>query len=410
MELTTPLGRDVLLIDRLQAEEGLSRLFRYSLDILQEETTEGMRPKLVEPSEVLGQPMSIQVGPTDERPDVYRYFHGICVNFTQGSRDERFTYYRAELVPAVWMLTQITRSRIFQQKSVPDILRTVFQEFSPKFEIQGKYEPRNYCVQYRESDWDFASRLMEEEGIFYFFEHKESDHTMIIADTGQSHPDCPHQSTLPFTTDISELGEDWAGGIFTWQVDSRLRTGKYTTWDHNFQLPDKSLEATELSCFTVGPNQQLEVYDFPGEYAKRFDGIDPGGGEQAGELNKIFDDRQRTVRLRQQEIDVEYKNIYASGDAFSLTAGYKFTLSKHPNSANNAAHIILSLNVDVTQTPEYVSEEKVETAFKADLVCIPKTERAAPFRPARKTPKQIVHGSQTAVVVGPSGEEIFNDK
>lgn len=410
MNLTTPLGKDVLLINRLHADEGLSQLFRYSLEMLQEETTEGVRPKIVEPSEVLGQPMVIKVGPTDERPDVYRYFHGICVNFSQGNRDTRFTAYRAELVPAAWLLTQITRSRIFQQKSVPDILKLVFEGLQVKYEIQGTFHPRNYCVQYHESDWDFASRLMEEEGIFYFFEHTESDHTMVVANTGQSHRDCPHQATFPFTTDIAELGKDWAGGVLRWRVDSQLRTGKYTTWDHNFQLPGKSLEATELSCFNIGPNQKLEFYDFPGEYAKRFDGIDPGGSERSSDLQKVFDDRQRTVKLRQQEIDVAYKNISGGGDALTMIAGHTFTLAKHPNAENNAQHILVTLEIDVDQTPTYETDDVVADSFRAKFVCIPKTGQAAPFRPLRKTEKPIVYGSQTAVVVGPSGEEIFTDK
>ena len=402
MQLTTTLGDDVLLFKRLRAKEGLSQLFRYELEILREST------EVVEPSTVLGQPMVVKAGPTLESPNVVRYFHGICVDFSQGNWTGHFTKYRAELVPAQWILTQITQSRIFQQKSVPDILRIVFEAFNVKFELQGTFEPRNYCVQYRESDWDFASRLMEEEGIFYFFKHTASEHQMIVANTVQSHPDCPTRSTFPFTTDISSLADDWAGSVLTWRVDNRLRTGKYTVWDHNFQLPDKSLEATGLSRFTVGQNNKLEIYDYPGEYAKRFDGIDPSGGERSSDLQKVFDDRQRTVQIRQQEIDVAYKNIYATSDAFPLTAGHKFELSNHGD--NNGSYVLVSLQIEAVQSPSYSTDDPVGNPYLASFACIPKKSDAAPFRPLRKTPKAVIHGTQTAVVVGPPGEEIFTDK
>lgn len=409
MELHTPLGEDVLLIKRLSATEGISQLFSYDLEILHEEGPDAARnvATTVDPRTVIGKPMSVTVGFADS---AHRFFHGICVHFSQGNRNREFSKYRAQLVPAVWLLTQVHRSRIFQQKSVPEILRILLEGFEVNFELQGSYEPRDYCVQYRESDWNFASRLMEEEGIFYFFEHTADSHRLIVADTPQSHRDCPIVSTFPFTTDISPIEEDTVGAVHTWRVDNKLRSGKYTLWDHNFELPTANLEASQVSRFDIGGNQNLEVYDFPGEYAKRFAGIDPGGGEQPDRLQKVFEDRRRTVQIRQQEIDVAYENIYATSDAYTMTAGHRFTLENHPEASNNISHVLVHLKIDVVQSPAYVTDEDIGNPYLVNFVCIPQGGRAAPFRPLRKTPKPVIHGSQTAVVVGPGGEEIFTDK
>lgn len=415
MSLATPLGKDVLLIQSLRVHEGLSELFRYEIDIVNEEEAESQSPTRVDPRRVLGQPMTVTLFQDIARDDltpateIIRHFHGLCVSFSQGNRDGRYTFYHAELAPAAWLLTQTTRSRIFQQKSVPQILKKVFEGLKFKFEIQGNFEPRNYCVQYNESDWNFASRLMEEEGIYYFFEHNAAEHTMVVANTPQSHPDCPKKSKFPFVTDTSSLS-DHTGSVTAWRVDNYFRTGKYTVRDHHFELPANTLEAEQVSLYDLGGNQQLEFYDYPGGFAKRFDGVDSGGGDQSGNLTKVFEDRQRTLLIRQQELDSRYTSAYAESDSVTLTAGHKFTLDTHPEPSQNVGHIILSVDAAAVQIPSYGTDEIVANPYAARFVCLPKIQKAAPFRPPRKTPKPVIHGSQTAVVVGTAGEEIFTDK
>jgi type VI secretion system secreted protein VgrG len=406
LKLTTPLAADKLLLKRFRCGEGLSQLYRIELDLLHEETAAGFAPTLVPPADVIGQPMAIEVTQTD---GTSRFFHGICSRFSQGNRNSRFTSYRAELVPSVWLLTQRAQSRIFQQMTVPDILEKVLKGFNPRISLQGTFEKRNYCVQYRETDWDFASRLMEEEGIFYYFEHQASSHTIILGNDSQHHRPCPSRATLPFTTNISSL-EEWEGGVLTWEVDSRLRTGKFSLRDHTFELPTNTLEASQTSRFNIGGNQNLEIYDFPGEYAGRFDGISPDGGEQPAELQKIFTDRQRTVKIRQEEIDVVYKTSNGTASSCALIAGYRFGLKEHPTPENNIQQLIVTAIHEAVQSPSYQSDEPVHNSYLVTFACIPHGEGKAPFRPLRKTPKPIVHGSQTAFVVGPPGEEIFVDK
>ena len=407
LNLSTPLDADFLLLRRMTISEGLSKLFRVRLEMLHEEDQAGYTPTAVDPQKLIGQAMSVEILQND---GTKRYAHGICIEFIQGNRDTRYTAYHAELVPHVWLLTQRAQSRIFQNVSVPDILKKVLQGLEVTYELQGTFEPRNYCVQYRETDWDFVSRLMEEEGIYYYFEHTQTNHTLIIANTPQSHRDCPTKSEIPII-DISQLGkEEWQGVVRDWGISSSLRTGKYTLWDHNFQLPDKKFDDTENTRVTIGGNDKLEVYDYPGGYAKRFDGIDSGGGEQASELQKIFTDRQRTTKIRQEEMDAGVKGIVGMSDCCSMTAGYRFTLSKHPNNEYNKPFVLVALEIEAVQSPGYASDEVIADPYHAGFTCIPYGEGQPPYRPPRLTPKPVVHGSQTAIVVGPSGEEIFTDK
>ncbi len=403
--LTTPLEENFLLIKKLKASEGLNKLFQFDLELLHEENDSSNTPTIVDISQLIGAAMCVKANQNNETE---RFFNGICIQFDQGNRNTRYTKYCAVLVPKVWLLTQNLQSRIFQNISVPDILNQIFAGFDVDYEIQGTFEPRNYCVQYRESDFDFASRLMEEEGIFYYFEHTEIEHRLIIANTPQSHRECVGRSELPFYL-VVDAG-NWTPSILNWNVSNQLRTGKVTLWDHNFQLPTSNLNAEQLSRFNIGGNQNLEYYDYQGEYGKRFDGIDRSGGEQAPQLQKVFQDRQRVAELRQQEIDVAYKNIKATSDCSSLSAGYRFKLTNHPNPENNGFHVLVAVQIEAVQSPSYASDENVSSSYVVSFSSIPHGTGNAPFRPLRKTRKPEIIGGQTAKVVGPAGEEIFTDK
>lgn len=403
LKLTTPLGDDFLLIQRMVAHEGLSQLFRYEMELLHEETEPGDEPTMVDPQDIIGQPVTVRI---QQQDGTERFWNGIVIQFSPGQRDEEYSYYRAIVVPQVWLLTQNVQSQIFQQLSVRDILKKFLEGFNFADQLQGTYEPRNYCVQYRESDFDFISRLMEEEGIYYFFEHQDGQHKLILADTPQSHADCPSKHEVEFSLEV-EQSDGFRSSIETWYVDYNLRTGKYTLWDYNFELPKKNLEAVQPTRFKIGGNDNLELYDYPGGYAKRFDGVNKGGNEQGSELNKIFEDNKRTVTLRMQELDSQYKRIKGSSDCASLTAGYRFTLENHPAKDTNGQYTLVSVTHNMVQTPAYDTNAAVPDAYTNEFLCIP---FQTPFRPPRTTPKPTVKGCQTAFVVGPPGEEIFTDK
>jgi type VI secretion system secreted protein VgrG len=406
MSIVTPLGKDYLLVNRFTAAEGLSQLFSIDIELLHEENTVSFSPTVVDPHSLIGQSVTIFLSAEDGST---REFSGMVNKFSQGNRDIRFSYYYISVVPHAWLLTQKSESRIFQQISVPDILKKIFAGFQVKYEFQETYEPRNYCVQYGESDFDFASRLMEEEGIYYYFEHSGGTHQMIVADTPQSHRDCPGKSTIPFFVNAG-TDDYFVGSISSFLSDYKLQTGKVTLWDHNFQLPTNRLDLEQPSRFSFGDNQKLEMYGYPGGYARKYDGIDKGGSEQASELNKVFNDRQSTVKKMMESLDAQVTTGTGNSDCCSITAGYRFTLSNHPNGELNKMYTIITATHEAEQNPSYTSNEGATDPYTNSFTCITHGAGAPGFRPLRKTPKPIVRGSQTAVVVGPAGEEIFTDK
>ena len=406
IKIFTPLDKDTLLLQGFSGQEAISSLFHFHLDLLAENTTNVAFDKL------LGQKACIEVTlPNTE----LRYFHGIVSSFSQGRQDQRFTHYSAELVPQFWLMTRTIRSRIFQHMTVIDILKKVLDGLDVSWETSGTFQPRDYCTQYRESDFHFASRLMEEEGIYYFFKHSADTHKMVIANTPQSHPDLPTDSKLIY--EVVEGGTRDEERIFQWDKTQELRSGKSTLWDHCFELPGKHLEAEKTILETVqagkithklkvGGNDQMEIYDYPGAYAQRFDGVDSGGGDNASDLQKIFDDNSRTVGIRMQQEALPSIVIHCASNIRHLVSGYKFTLMRHFNA--DGQYVITSLS-HAAEEP-YGSGQTVVTEqahYSNAFTCIP---FALPFRPARTAHRPFVHGSQTATVVGPSGEEIFTDK
>lgn len=404
MEVTTTLGKDKLLLVGFTGQESISRLFSFHLDLIAENNTDVTFDKL------LGQKITIRLDLPDRRK---RHFNGICSRISQGERDEVFTSYRMEIVPQLWTLTKKAQSRIFQQMTVPDILKKVLDGLDVTWEIQGQFHPRDFCVQYRETDFNFASRLMEEEGIYYFFKHSDGSHKMVVANTIGSHTDLPGKTKITY--------EDVEGGtrdedrVYDWEKAQELRSGKYTLWDHSFELPHKHLEAEAniqdsvqagkvSHKFKVGGNDKFAIYDYPGEYAQRFDGVDRGGGDRASDLQKIFQDNRRTTDIRIQEEAVPGLIIQGSSNCGHFVSGYKFTLQKHFNA--DGQYVLTSVSHSARQSGDYRSDGG-DFHYSNSFTCIPS---AVPYRPQRVMPKPVVQGTQTAIVVGPSGEEIFTDK
>jgi type VI secretion system secreted protein VgrG len=402
----TPLGEDVLLLVGFTVREGLSQLFTFGLDCLAENT------RAIAFDRILGQPVTVRLELPDDRK---RYFSGICSRMTEGSRGEVFTQYRLEVVPRLWLLTQRTQSRIFQQKNVPDILREVLTGLDVTFEIQGTFEPRDYCVQYRETDFNFASRLMEEEGIYYYFTHAEGGHTMVVANTPQSHREVPLGGTIIFDEQTHSRMGDLR--VHAWSKQQTLTPGKVTLWDHSFELPHKHLEADKTiqasvqagevtHKLAVANNDRLELYDYPGQYAQRFDGVTRGGGDQPAELAKIFQDNKRTAELRMHAHTVPSLVVEGAGSARNFVSGHKFTLDRHFNA--DGQYVLTSVqHVARSSSGDYRSGQDDAFDYQNTFTCIP---LATPFRPPQVNSKPVIHGTQTAVVVGNPGEEIFTDK
>ena len=408
LKLTTPLGQDALVMVALHGREAISQLFHFQLDAVWVDNT-----KLLPFDVLLGKKVTAEISSVSPEENT-RYFNGIVSRITQRERDESFTYYSFEVVPEVWLLDRKLNSRTFQHVNIPDILRTLFTGLDVDYQgIDGTFDQREYCVQYRETDLAFASRLMEEEGIYYFFKHTSSGHQMVLANTPQGHPALPFLPSVTFEEGARAWKE--VDRVFDWNKGQEIRSGKFTAWDHNFEMPTRHLEAdkTILETVAVGTvthklkvanNDGLELYDYPGGYATRYDGINKSGGEQAAELQKIFTDNVRTVGIRMQAEALPSLLIQGQGVHRGFTAGHAFDLTDHYS--DNGRFVLTTVWHDAEQP---VTATDAEEAFKYTngFTCIPS---ALPFRPPRVTPVPSVHGVQTATVVGPSGEEIFPDK
>lgn len=414
LSVLTPLGKDKLMVTKFVFEDALSTLFRATVEVQSKRTDDVNFEKL------LGQPVAVSIAYPGGQE--YRHFHGICNRISQGQSDIEFTGYRLQVVPNVWMLTKRTMSRTFQQINVPDILKKVLAGFDFEQRLQGTFHPRDYCIQYRESDWDFASRLMEEEGIFYFFEHSDSGHKLILGNSPEAHTKVTHAEKIIFkhVTQAPAQDEDF---IYEFEKSQEMTAGKVTLWDNCFEMPDKNLETKATiqqslkvgqvtHNLSVGDNGVLELYDFPGEYAQRFDGIAPGGGDRPEDTQKIFEDGARTANIRMQAEAANAIRLHGTSTCRQLTAGHKFTLATISQDVMTApmkaagVYVVHSVN-HFSSTPDFRSGSTKNFTYSNKFVAIPFD---LPFRPKRETYKPVMPGATTATVVGPSGEEIFTDK
>src|SRR5882672_4743229 len=378
--IETPLGNDLLLLKSFAGHESISRLFAFSLDLLSENAS-------ISFDQIVGQRVSISITQVDGDK---RYINGFVSRFSQSGADARFTHYHAEVVPWLWFLTRTAACRIFQNMTVPDIITKVFTDLGfsdSKKSLQGTYEQWDYCVQYRETAFNFVSRLMEQEGIYYFFEHEKDKHTLVLADRPNAHKPCPGQpkGRLDYTPG-GVLKEDI---VHDWQLEQELRTGKYSLKDYNFETPSTDLGVKEPSIINIDGNSRYEIYDYPGEYM----------GKSEGET---------IAKTRMQEEETTHLLATGSSNCRGFVAGFRFDLEGHSRKDMNKAFVLTEVHHSASVGESYYDEStKGGEQYSNHFACILHT---VPFRPARITPKPFVQGPQTAVVVGKSGEEIWVDK
>ena len=374
LSIKSPLGKDVLLLEGFSGKEQISSLFGFTLYLLSEE-------KSISFDAVVGKAATIQIDDGGTK----RHISGIVCQFSQGHLEGRFARYHATLVPWLWNLTQCSDCRIFQNKTVPEIIEAVFADRGFKdyqLKLSGQYSARDYCVQYHETDFDFVSRLMQEEGICYFFEHDESKHTLVLGDAPSCHAACPGQSSAPYSPNAGPQGGE---SVSSWLHEQEVRPARYALTDYNFETPSMSLGVQAPTLITAGRNDKLEVYDYPGEYRKVGDG-------------------ERYVKLRMEEQEVPHAQVSGASDCRSLTSGHLFTLKGHYRDSYNGKYLLTSVS---HQAASNLRSGGDDASYSNTFTCIP---AKVPFRPARATPRPRMTGVQTAVVVGPNGEEIYTDK
>lgn len=378
--IDTPLGKDVFLLQGFTGREGISSLFSFRLDLASEKDSISFK-------DIIGQNVTIRTTLADSSA---RYFNGFVSRFAQSGSDARFTHYQMEVVPWLWFLTRIADCRIFQEETIPAIIQDVFKSrgFADyRLNLTATYDSREYCVQYRETDFNFVSRLMEQYGIFYFFEHENGKHTMVIADSDTVHEPCPGQATARYDLGTGDVQADDV--ITNWQMEQELRTGKYSLTDYNFETPSANLMAQNSTLVQVGGNTKFEIYDYPGEYLNLSQG-------------------EALTKLRMGGEEADHLVVSGSGTCRAFTSGYKFTLEDHYRKDMNDAYVLTEIQHVASVGGSYsFGDAGTGEHYSNHFNCIPANVQ---FRPPRKTPEPFVQGPQTALVVGKTGEEIWVDK
>jgi len=383
---TSPLDSQAkFLVRQVSGEERLGQVFTYELELL------SPQPGL-DASQIVGKTATVSM---DQGTGQTRYLNGVIQRFKMLEVVGDQTRYRMTLVPWLWFLSLFADCRIFyKDKSVPDILKQIFDDskyanihYDDK-RLKGEHPKREYTVQYRETDFNFVSRLMESEGIYYFFEHAKDKHTLVLADGPTAHePAQLNAATLPYSpADDQNLRGEY---IRDWTVDNDVRSSSVALNDFDFTAPGKDLKATyvEMDAHPLAPNSEL--YDFPGGYTAQSRG-------------------QTIAQVRTQEVQSQYETFQGTTNALGLVTGAKVTMSRHPVSSQNREYLIVGAAFSASSTDPKSNAggtggDDFTCSFDADVA----NEQ---YYPPRLTPIPYIRGPQTAIVVGAPGKEIDTDE
>jgi type VI secretion system secreted protein VgrG len=393
LNFTSPLGDDVLLPERLTGVEGISELFDYRLELLAETETS------VDPKKIVGQKVCVSISADDS--GTMRYINGIVASFEMTGGDLDFNTYRARVVPNLWTLTLNENTRVFQDKTVVDVIKAVLSPYniSPSDQTSATYTPMEYCTQYRETDFAFISRLMEQHGIIYFFSHTKDDHTFTLQDVSSKLSDCAIQSTFRFAPEPNPREGFYDFVIREFISRSTLVTGKHTAWDYSFIRDKAVLSPSEATKGPLGSNSN-EQYDYANSAAAYL--------KKDSSDSKINDLTEFFATIRRDSADAETLVAEGTSNAIPMQTGYTFTLSKYPQDAVNTKYLLTRIEHEVQQLPPYRTRtaappQPYTNRFRA----VPSAIR---FRAPIDTVKPVVSGMHTGFVVVQSGEDSYMDK
>jgi type VI secretion system secreted protein VgrG len=383
--IETTLGGDVLLLERVSGREELGRLFEYTADLVSERAN-------IKPESMLGTNVTLSFEtPAEGEP---RYINGFITQFSERHEVRTTAYssgvgygYRAVIHPWLWFATRRSDCRIFNDMSVPDIIKKVLSTYGGKIEMRlsGTHAVWKYCVQYRETDFNFVSRLMEQEGIYYYFLHDNGDHQLVVVDSASAHSPRPGFDSFRFNAgDLAEMTEyDY---VSEWNAVTSIQAGKFLHRDYNlFNARGVEGAAAMPRSHEFG---DIEIYDYPSE------GIDTSGNKE------ITDRTSGYASIRMEELQSQYRVLNGAGNTRALEVGRKFKLTEHPRTDYNIDYVVVSTAITAIVN-EYASTGSGVGGGGAQFqVNFAATQANQNFRSQRLTPKPAVQGAQTAFVVG----------
>ncbi len=374
----TPLGSS-LGFRQMSGSEGLSQLFDFDVELIADNYSLDLKS-------LLGKPLTLEM----ETLSGSRYLNGLVTRFELIGRENassRYYIYKATVRPWLWYLTQTSDNKIFQQKTAPDVIKEVLGEYSFPFEMKLSSSYRNweYCVQYQETDFAFVSRLMEHEGIYYYFKHENGQHTLVMTDDISSHEPTPGYDSIPYYGP-DRFGKPQEEFISMWEVAAQITPDGYATVDYDFTKPGASLDAVSKRS-GGSQNGNLEMFEWQGGYQE------PDHGEQYS-------------RIRLQELQSLQEQVRGIANARGISPGHTFNLKNHPRKSENREYLVLSVNYRMSVSG-YATGTGSEDFYEESFIALPATIQ---YRAPRTTPIPRTHGPQTARVVGPEGEEIWTDQ
>ncbi len=375
LRIDTVLGRDHVLPVTLRGLDSISSFYAYDIELASTDHA-------IKAGDILGTAATVRL---EDATGLYTTINGIVARFAVTGRDSRgFSLYRVRVVPSLWFLTRTSDCRIFQEKTVRDIVDAILGEHGirhKEWRLSAEHEKRDYCVQYRETAYDFICRLLEEEGIFFYFRHDEKNHTVVFSDNNRGLTKCTNERVA-----ISP-DEGAPGGIWQWESTYRFRSGQWALGDYNFETPSTSLTTEKKTVNQVLAKRPFEMFDYPGRY-----------------LTKSPGDALTKLRIEYEE--AAYQEASGEGACLGFAAGTYFSLSNADAREADKEYLVSSVEHSAEDWSQLTQDAKPATysnRFRCAL-------RSVPYRPEMKTERPRIHGTQTAVVTGPGGSEIFTDK
>jgi len=374
----SPLGDDVLLLKSFTATEQLGRPFRLELELLSEDGS-------VEPLRMLGANITVR---SESQSGHTRYFNGIVARWHQTTPAGGMARYSATLVPWLWLLSRAATCTIFQEQTIPDIIKAVFRrhgfaDFQEK--LTASYPTLEYCVQYRETDLNFVTRLMEQAGIYYHFTHEDGKHTLVLCDSLNNHVVYPEYAEIMYHEPEPQIaGKEYITELF---VEQKIQTGKFAHTDFDFIKPTTILE-TRLDSDKSYTGGDFEVFDYPGLYTTA------GHGDQY-------------AKVRLEEFQTDFETAHGQSDSQGIAVGCKFLLADYPNDPVNKEWMVTATTIHAEVDAYQGAGSAGAAVFTCSFSAIDATVQ---YRSPRLTPKPLISGPQTAIVVGKAGEEIWTDQ
>ncbi|WP_409526352.1 type VI secretion system Vgr family protein [Nitrincola sp. MINF-07-Sa-05] len=382
LSIDSPLGKDTLLLTRLEGEEAISSLFSFEIEMYSLRET-------IAPAEIVGKNVTLKLMKADDqglKTDSHTVINGYVRQFRgDGSQLHDLRCYSAEVVPWLWFLTQTSDSKVFQHKDIRQIASEVFAAngFTDfEFRLIGQHPVREYCVQYQESDFTFLSRLFEEEGIYYFFKHSEGQHILVLADHSSAPETCEENQVSYRTGSLSPHH------IHSWSHQHAFRTGRYAKRDYDFKKPPDHMLTGVPASMEVPGVTRYEHYLYPGRYDNK------GFGENL-------------TKLRIEHDEALHDHVLGKGICRTFRTGHTFDLTRHDDTPGELnTYLLISIQHDASDY-SYTSRDEETRGYENRFVCMPASRV---YRPPLKTGWPKMLGPQHAVIVGPAGEEIYTDE